>query len=1189
VNGIYPLTTATSLDAPTGNWLAKVKAGGATFTKNLKIETVKPNRLKINLDFKKEMLTTADEPFRTNLQVNWLHGAPANNLKTVVEAQVRSVTTEFAKYPDFHFDDPARKLETEPKVIFEGNTDANGQARVEAALLQNKSVPGKLSVSFKTRAFEKSGDFSSDNFSIPYSPFASYTGLRLPKNQWGQERFELDKEGTIQLVSLDANGKPLSNKQLDAGVYRVDWSWWWDYDTYNVTKFNSTDHFNAEKKQSLRTDGKGSANWNLKFDESGSYLVRICDSESGHCAGSYFYVGYPWYGDGDDGSRDDAAVLTFNTDKENYNVGETIQLKAPSGDIGRILLTLEDGTRVLESHWYEAKSGTNTLSFIATKEMVPTVYAHVSLIQPHAQTKNDLPIRMYGVLPIEVKDQATVLNPVLKMPDKLAPDQEVRLEVSEKDGRPMAYTIALVDEGLLDLTRFKTPNPWESFFAKEALGVKTWDVYDQVLGAYGGELERVLSIGGDGELAPGASKNQLNRFKPVVIHLGPFALKKGQKASHTLRLPNYVGSVRTMVIAADKNAYGATEKTTPVSKPLMVLATLPRVLSPGETLRLPVDVFAMEPSVRNATVTVEELSGLASLTGSRSQSLSFSKPGDQMAYFDLAVKDRVGIAKFNIKASGSGQSASQQIELEVRNPNPYVSSSVASVLEPGQSWEPDVQYPGMPGTNSGVLEVSSIPPIDLGRHLQYLIQYPYGCLEQTISSGFPQLYASQLLQLDEEKQKKVTRNVQATIDRLRNFQSDAGGFSYWPGANYFNHWAISYAGHFMLEAKAAGYVIPAGMIERWEKVQSKLARMWDPKQSEYGFYSAASTQLDQAYRLYTLAMLGKPEMGAMNRLREMTKLENTARWNLAAAYAAAGKTEIAKQLTANLSTTVPDYRECSYTFGSDIRDRALILETLVLLGDKNKAGEMVRSLSDELSSSGWLSTQDIAYSLLAIGKFVGKTKPESSFTFDYRLGTGKVINAGSRTPIFNLDLPANGQTSTKTFLKNTSKNMLFARVLLRGQPLAGMEKSESSKLNLSVNYRTMGGNPFDISRVEQGADFVAEVTITHPGIFNGYLKELVLTQIFPSGWEIINSRMDNFEQFSNSSRPTYQDIRDDRVLSFFNISPNTSQTYRVVLNAAYPGRYYLPAVSCEAMYDNSVFARQAGRWVEVKSIAGTEL
>lgn len=1180
VEGLYPLHFNTSADAPTGNWSAEVKAGGATFRKTLKVETVKPNRLKIDLDFGKESLSKADEPIKGNLTATWLHGAPASDLKAKVEVQLKSVPTTFDKYKDFTFDDPARNFSQQARTLFEGELDSDGEATISSQLLGNTLVPGKLMANLKTRVFEKGGDFSTDNYKLPYHPYDAYTGIGLPRKQWGEKRLDIDKPSQIDFVVVDKEGNPKSQHNLQVGIYRVNWRWWWDYGYDEVSRYNSTTHYDADQKTSISTNSRGEASWDLTISEWGRYLVRVCDEESGHCAGDYFYVGYPWYGD-EDQNRSALAMLAFTADKTKYEVGEEVKLTIPTGEAGKALVTIENGTKVVESFWTDAKSGENTFSFKTTSEMAPTVYAHVSLIQPHAQADNDLPIRLYGVIPISVEDKETKLEPVLAMPDELQPEKTFELEVKEKNGKAMAYTVAVVDEGLLGLTRFVTPNPWDHFYAREALGVKTWDIYDQVLGAYGGELERILSIGGDGEVVPGEQDNQANRFKPVVMNLGPFELKKGKKAKHTITLPNYIGAVRTMVVAAGSGAYGAAEKSTPVRKPLMVLATLPRVLGPGERIQLPVNVFAMTNQVSNATVSVKESNGLAQIISSPNQQIRFSKPGDQLVYFDVQLQEKVGVAKFTITAKGGGETTEQEIEIQVRNPNPYITKTTDKVLAAGESWNPSFQAVGMPGTNEGVLELSNIPPINLGERLQYLLRYPYGCLEQTLSSGFPQLYLNKLMELEEADKERIPKAVQATINRLKLFQTDQGGFAYWPGGSTPNHWSTNYAGHFLLEAKALGYTVPPGMLDRWIKFQTKVAKRWNLKESEYGFYSRNSAELAQAYRLYTLALAGKPNLAAMNRLRESNSLSKTATWKLAGAYAIGGKTEVVEKLVGNLDSDVSEYQELSYTFGSRLRDRAMILETLISLDKQTEAAELVKYISEELSSQRWYNTQALSFSLLAVGKFVGEEGVSKKFAYTYQLDNGQSINGGSANPIAQIPIPMEDLGSRKLMVKNTEDKTLFARIILNGQPVAGQEDAAASNLKITVNYRNTDGSSIDPSSLVQGTDFIAEVQITNPGTRGIRYDEMALQQIFPSGWEILNTRMDNVQNFNEGSRSDYKDFRDDRVSTFFDIAENKTHTYRVQLTAAYQGRFYLPAVSCEAMYDNSINARTAGQWVEV--------
>ena len=1195
VKNVYPLHVSTSADAPTGNWRAVAKVGGADFSKTLKVETVKPNRLKIKMDFGKEKFTAKDENLKGDLQVNWLHGAPASNLKAKVEMQLKSVSTYFKGYEKYSFKDPTKRFDQEPITVFDGSLDDNGFAKVSTKLNVKSAALGKVRASFKTRAFEKGGDFSADNFSVNYDPFESYAGVNVPRNKYGEARIKIDEPGTIQFAAMDGDGKAMSNRNLSVGLYRVNWRWWWDSGNDNLMKFNHSDHRLAVEKGNIRTNAKGDANWTVEVDDWGRYMVRVCDTESGHCSGTFFYAGYPWYDDDDEGDnsqmREAAAMLAFTSEKEKYNVGEEIKLNIPASEAGRCLVSIENGSRVVETYWIDAKKGDNQFTFHAQPEMTPTIYAHVTLIQPHAQVANDLPIRMYGVIPISIEDEKTRLEPVATMSDELKPDENFSVKISEKSGRAMAYTIAVVDDGLLDLTRFKTPNPWNTFYAREALGVNTWDMYDQVMGAYGGRLENVLSIGGDGEVNPAAGDKKANRFKPVVMHLGPYFLEKGQSVTHQLQMPNYVGSVRTMVVASHLGAYGKFEKTTPVKKPLMMLATLPRVLGPGETLKLPVNIFAMDKKIKNVSVSINETSGLVKMLGGDTQQLSFSKVGDDLATFDIQVGEGVGVAKFLMKATGAGEIATQEIEIQVRNPNPMVTEVTEKVLQAGESWEPTFSPVGIRGTNSGTLEVSNIPPIDLGKRLNYLIRYPHGCIEQTTSSGFPQLYVNKLLDLDKKKERQVEKNIKATLNRLKKFQTSGGGFAYWPGERDPSMWGTNYGGHFMLEAKALGYNLPIGLLDRWIGFQKKEAKKWTNtaarRDGRYS-YELPQHQLMQAYRLYVLALAGEPQMGAMNQLREIKKLNTTARWRLALAYAEAGKAEIADQLVNGLGTEIEDYVDLGYSYGSGLRDEAMILETLNRIDQKDKAGGIAKRIAEKISEDRWYNTQAVAYSLLAVGKFLGDNSTGDNFTFTYKIGSDQRVNGGSSKPLMHLDVPVDGNSNKSIAIKNTTEGILYTRLILSGQPLIGDEKEEDSNLRMNITYRDMKGNEISPKKLTQGTDFIAEVKITNPG-YRYRLDEMALNQIFPSGWEIHNSRMSDVNAFANTSKPEYQDIRDDRVYTYFDIWNKKPHTYRVQLNAAYQGKYYLPTVYCEAMYDNNIFSRKPGQWIEVTAPRGNNV
>jgi uncharacterized protein YfaS (alpha-2-macroglobulin family) len=1185
LNGMYSFRIATDPDAPTGNWRAQVKAGGLWFDQTIKIETVKPNRLKIKFDLGKDALVAMDRDFSADLKVKWLHGAPAKNLNTRINAKLNPLNTVFENYEDYEFDDPTRmRYVADNFTLFEGELNEQGEAKVNGKLKLEALPAGKLRANFNIRAFEQGGNFSVDNFSLPFSPYNAYAGVNLPKGKYGRKELKVKENSLIDFVVLDEDGKAAANRKVRVGLYRLDWRWWWDDDGENLSRFNSSYHSEALKSAELTTDANGKLKWEIKPEEWGRYMIRICDDQSGHCSGDFFYAGSPW-DDSDFAGKQAASMLVFNANKTTFETGEEVELTIPSGDAGRALVTLENGRGVLDHFWVDTKDavdGVKKAKFKTTAAMSPTVYAHVTLIQPHVNAKNDLPIRSYGVIPIRVENPETKLEPVLTMPDKLTPASTVSLSVKEQSGKPMTYTIAMVDEGLLDLTRFKTPDLWAHFYKKEALGVESWDIYEYVLGAHAVQSDRIVSIGGGSALNAAAAK-KAERFKPMVRFIGPFELKAGQTAKHQMDIPNYIGSVRTMVVAAQNAAYGSAEKTTPVRKPLMTLATMPRVLSPGEKLALPVTVFAMEDFVKEVKLTVETNDKLK-INGESSKTIQFNQIGDEVVYFDLEVTENIGIAKLKVIATSGKEKASYEVEVDVRNPNPFLAKTEAKVLDPNEKWMVTTTAVGMKGTNSGTLELSNLPPMNLGERLRYLLRYPYGCIEQTTSSVFPQLYVENLTPLSAEQKREIDVNIRAAVQRLREFQTSTGGFGYWQGATEASEWGSNYAGHFLLEAKAKGYAVPMELLENWKKYQRSLARVW---QLNPGQYRSESAILMQAYRLYTLALAKAPELGAMNRLLEIADLPLTAQWRLAAAYSLAGNPQVAERIISKAGTKVEDYKEMSYTFGSAMRDEAMILETLVLMGKRKQGANLVIRLAEKLGEDRWYSTQTTAYTLMAIAKFAGEGS-QGGDVAAYNCSIGATQQSGrlNKEPIIQYTIDLNTKTEEAIVVENKGQTILFVRILSEGQPLQGDPTEVSNDLKLTVTYEDLEGKKLDPKAIAQGTDFIAIVEVSNPGQ-RGRYEELALNQVFPSGWEIINYRMNAAFESGKMSFAEYQDIRDDRIYTFFDLPAGQKVTYRFYLNAAYQGRFYMPNQSCEAMYDHSIYANKAGSWVEVIADGGS--
>ncbi len=1182
-NGFYTFAVPTQADDPTGLWNAYVKVGGTAFHKSLRIETIKPNRLKITLALP-TILQASSKDVYAPLTSSWLTGATASRLKAKVEMSLSKVNTQFKNYGQYLFNNPATDFTTVRADVFNGVLDAEGRAGVNIQLPVATGAPGMLNATLTTRVFEPGGDASIYSQTVPFSPFTSYVGINL--NQPKGKYIETDKDHVFDIVTVNDQGQPVNRSNLEYKIYRISWSWWWENGEESFGTYINNSSITPVASGNLQTTGgKTSFKFRINYPDWGRYLVYVKDRESGHATGGTVYIDWPdWRGRSNKTDPSGIKMLAFSLDKDSYEIGETATAIIPAAAGGRALVSLENGSTVLQQQWLEVSDqGDTKLTFKITPEMAPNVYLHISLLQPHAQTVNDLPIRMYGIAPVFVTNRQTILQPQIKMPEVLRPETDFNVTVSEKSGKPMTYTLAIVDDGLLDLTNFKTPDPWNEFYAREALGIRTWDMYDDVLGASGGRYSSLFSTGGDASLKPADAK--ANRFKPVVKFIGPFYLAKGKQQTHTLKLPMYVGSVRAMVVAGQDGAYGNAEKTAFVRTPLMLLSTLPRVLSTQEEITVPVNVFAMENQVKNVTVSLEASGAGVQITGNRQQSLTFDQPGDQLAYFTLKTGSKTGKATIHLTASGNGQQTKETIEIEVRNPNPVVTLRNSQWIEAGQEAELSYTLAGSSSANNQVqLEISRIPSVDISRRFDFLYNYQHHCTEQLTSKALPLLFVSQFKAVDEQEAEKIKTNVQEAIRQIYARQLPNGGFVYWPGNAVADEWITSYTGMFLTLAQEKGYAVHPNVLNKWKRFQRAAAQNWRMPQ-EASNWQIWQSELQQAFRLYTLALAGAPEYGAMNRMKEQPGLSIQAKWRLAAAYALTGKMKPAGELVYNAETTVIPYSSMNLIYGSSDRDEAMILETLILMKRDRDALQQAKKVSQNLAQENWFSTQSTAFALMAMGRLAKQLSGTLDFTWSWNGKQQPAVK--SAKAVFEKEIATSPKSGTVS-VKNQGKGALSVDLITRTQLLNDTLPAIADNIRLDVKYTDMAGSPISVEDIRQGTDFMSAVTLSNISGTSDY-SNLALTHIIPSGWEIYNERMIVPEASSSNSNEantpessadkyTYKDIRDDRVLTYFDLRRGESKTFTVRLQATYAGNFILPAIQCEAMYDAAVQARtKAGR------------
>ena len=1146
-DGIHTFKLRTTPASPTGIWRAKATFGGATFEKNIRVDAVKPNRMKIEMRLGDGQTVDAKE-FTGRLTARWLHGAPAAGSKVTLQAQLSQIPTRFKGYPDYSFDDATKQFAPEEREIVSGTTGADGALQLTTDRLSSLEglSPGMLNGKFTVKVFEKSGDFSVDQQIAAVSPYDAYFGIGVTAQQsdWGEEYLDSKRDHALRLVLLDARGRPATGtEEATVTVYRMSSYWWWDASSAASQARYAKSALNAQYKtlRATLSNGTGQVTMRWSAGDYGYYLIRVTGARQAHTATCVVCVSSSDHRGGISSVTDAATRLAIARDKDKYVPGDKAKITIPSSPGARALVSVESGSVVRESFWIDCADKQTAFEIPIKAGMAPNVYASVTLVQPHNSTLNDAPIRLFGVTRLDVEDAATKLDPVIDMPETVRPESEITIKVREKDGKKMSYVLALVDEGLLGLTRFKTPNPYLHFNATEALGVRTWDMFDHVIGAYGGRIEQLFAIGGDAEQQQNTGALKAQRFRPVVRFLEAQKLGAGKTNTHKIALPPYFGSVRVMVVASNGRASGAAEKVAEVKKPLLVQATLPRVVSTDEEVELPVTVFALEKGVGKIDLKVSA-NELFSAVGPRSKTIALSQSGEEVVTFRLKVNKETGVGKVRVTATFSGDSSVSEIELDIREPNPYVTTSEDYMLEPGKT----IALRPLKDTGSAKLELSSIPSADLTRRMEYLVRYPHGCIEQITSGAFPQLYLPAVMECDVRTLQDIDRNVKSVLSRLGGYQLYNGSFAYWSGGSNSSDWGTAYAAHFLTEAAKYGYGIDRPMLDRALK---------------YLRGNEADSFLTQAYAQYVLALNNMADRGAMNRLREKAAdLKNDVKWMLAAAYALDGNRKVAEELTAQGGSgqtgKVDPYDD---TYNSSERQMAVVLMTQTLLGKREEAFRTALKMSDILKKEKWLSTQSTAWMLSTLSNFIvsGQTG------IDAKAGKESI-----RTDKSFVSMPLTEETG----VTNNGKESLYAVVSQRYNPAKGEETEAADNIRIAVRYTDMDGKAVDPKSIRASTDFYAVVTVSN---ISGYEKytNLALTHIVPAGWEITSER--------DLTSVTYQDIRDDRVLSYFDLKRGESKEIPVKLTATYKGRYYLPSIYCEAMYDNSVRALKKGEWIEV--------
>lgn len=1140
--------------AITGTYVAQVFTGNDVLLNSyeISVEEFMPDRMKVGLKTGKDEYKPGDN-ITAVVQADNLFGTPAAGRNYQCEFNIYKEDFSSEKYPGYDF-----ALSNELHINTdnrEGKTSDKGSAtelfKVDDALGNSGMLKGNIMAT----VFDETG-----------RPVHRYVNLKIYTQpvfvgvKCNEEYVSSRVPVRMGLVALDKNENP---QTADAQIVVIQKQW------HTVIQKDGNSYRYVSQPEEVvvaqqRTTISG-ANGSYTFTpmQSGEYEVRIFIQGSNNYVSKTLYA-YGW-GDTQYTSFEvnNEGNVDIKTEKKSYNKGEHINVLLTTPFEGRMLVTLERD-HMIKYYYVTTKNKTASVSFTADEALLPNIYVTATLFRP--MDGSDMPLTVaHGFKSIAVTDKNYELPVQISVAEKSRSKTKQTIKIKTTPGA--FVTIAAVDEGILQVKNFETPDPYNYFYQKVALAVNSYDIYPWLLPEI---RSRVSSTGGDGAANDGSRVNPMfvNRVKNVSFWSG---IKQADGSGHVkydIDIPQFSGDIRVMAYVYKNKGFGSADKHMKVADPIVVSTALPRFLSPKDEVVMPVSMS--NTTNRTATAVVNVVTtGPVGVVGEANQTIQIPANSEQRAIFNVAAQQSIGPCKITVTVKAMGESFVNETEIGVRPPaslQKITGSGVAQETNPGH---PDTKSNFIPSSARGKLTIGKSPLTQFCKHIDDLVRYPFGCVEQTTSAAFPQLYYADLvksLNSNVPNGLNPAYNVQQAINKLQSMQQGDGGLSYWPEGGEESWWGSVYACHFLIEARKAGYEVNAHTLDRLEEyMKYKLY-----KKELTTFYYNGSSRKDVApeeipYSLYVLAVAGQPQQSSMNYYKahkELLTLDGM--YLLAAAYSLSGQPTQAKEvLPPAFSGEIPN--DClGGSFYSYIRDLALSLNVLMDMDPANsQTGTMAKQLTDQMSRSKYMNTQEKAFSMLALGK-IARLANQTTATASVS-ANGSVIG-NSRGENLTIDMKPHVNEAVTVNVKGKGNYYYFWE--MDGISIDGSYKEEDSYMRVRRTYFDRSGN--EMRGAFRQNDLVV-VRITIEAQSDMAIENVAITDILPAGFEIENARLNEMrkmEWIKEESEPDYIDIRDDRINMFTTVSKARKNFYYMV-RAVSPGTYQLGPVQADAMYNGN--------------------
>jgi hypothetical protein len=1155
------------------------------------VEEFVPNRIKVSASAPEARQSTS-VPLELTVRAEEMFGQAAGGRRVKVTMQAVPAPFTPAGYEGFTFGDSERKYASPLVELDPQELDDEGRRTFPLSVPDAAPPPAALKVVIQATVMDSGGRGVTSVLERTLDPVPYYLGLKNATDGF----LKPGAEGRFDIVGVlpDASITTSDTLALNAEISRVKYnSVLRRNDRQSYQYETSRELTSVQKMQLVLNAGRGNLLWTP--NETGSFLIRLEDPATGSAVSQIVYVSSGIWSE-QSWSLEKPESLELKLDRSEYGVSDTARLLVKSPFAGTLFLTLEQD-KVLTSSVHQMPTNTLEVGIPLSADIMPNAFATAVVVRPVRPAEKWLPHRAAGTVNIPVSPATRRLGVDITAPTEVRPEQKLKLslrvgDLTTSEPRPAQVTVWAVDEGVLSLTGFETPDPIDFFYCLRRLGVQSADNFANLMPDLIQPAVASSHTGGDGGLGMRRlSPISAERVKPVVLWAGTQNADSSGMVNVQFDVPRFMGRLRVMAVAATGPRFGSGEATVFVRGPVMVQDNLPRFLAPGDRAEASFVVFNNTDVPLTGTLNLK-VSGPLKFRDDQSNAAAERKisfggkdgiaaRGQEAVRVNLSASPMAGVARVSFDATAGEVKYGDETEIPVRPAAPFVQRSGFQRLAAGSEARVDIaSLDALAGTTSGSLMVSAMPEVRLSGALRHLVNYPYGCLEQTVSSAFPLMNLAAALGSDLPRgmiAESVPSVVQTAVDRILMMQKWNGGMSMWMGGDDEWLWGTVYAAHFLTEARREGYVVPAGEYDGLlGRLESLLA------DGQKGMES------DRAYAAWVLAMAGKSPRDRMELLLDQREtLTPEGRALLAGAYMAIGEGAQAGKLLAetgsgDAATSVA--RATSGNLRSANRENAILL--LARLQHDPTAAE-VPTLADRLYNGmnergDWGTTQDTAFALLALERYE-KVRQESQQPFRAEVHVeGRVLSATEKEPL-TLNEYLGGKKVTVAL---TGPGAAYAFWRAEGVPQQPPREPVAEGLTVKKRFLNRQGEEMNLEKgLKQGDFVVVEITLETRRTLNN----LIIEDLLPAGFEVENPNLKTAETILGGEGDQEGDmsgvrteVRDDRMIAFVDGVAGQKQVFRYAIRAVTPGEYTLPPVQVSCMYDPEVRALQPGGRVEIR-------